>query len=134
MKKKSSLKANKTKPKLNKSSLTVNQSSLTVDESNPQKTGTKYDSGKLRWDLVPFAELEEVVKVFTKGAEKYGEGNWKKVKQHKKRYISAMLRHLSAYKQGEKYNVADFGIHHLAHVAWSCLTLMWFDRKKGRKK
>ena len=40
--------------------------------------GIKYDSGKLRWTLLPFRELEEVVKVLEKGAVKYDFDNWKK--------------------------------------------------------
>lgn len=31
---------------------------------------------KLRWDLLPLKLLEEVVRVYTAGAEKYGENRW----------------------------------------------------------
>jgi len=38
--------------------------------------GTKYDEDKPRWDLLPFTEVEKVVKVLTMGAKKYADGNW----------------------------------------------------------
>lgn len=38
--------------------------------------GLRYNNGKLRYDLLePFA-LQELVRVFTKGAEKYEDNNW----------------------------------------------------------
>ena len=37
--------------------------------------GRKDDDGKPRWDLLPFAEAEEVVKVLTYGARRYGDHN-----------------------------------------------------------
>lgn len=31
---------------------------------------------KLRWDLLPLSEIEDVVAVYTAGAEKYGSNRW----------------------------------------------------------
>ena len=42
--------------------------------------GRKDDDGKLRYDLIPPLALEEVVRVLTFGAEKYGPNNWRAVK------------------------------------------------------
>lgn len=42
--------------------------------------GNKFDNGKLRYDLLPFASIDEVVKVLTFGAEKYVDNNWQLVK------------------------------------------------------
>lgn len=33
--------------------------------------------GKLRWDLLPLAEIEDIVRVYTVGAEKYKADSWK---------------------------------------------------------
>lgn len=38
---------------------------------NKYQSGRKFDKGKPRWCLLPWKEIEEVVKVLTKGSEKY---------------------------------------------------------------
>ncbi len=38
------------------------------------------DSGKRDWDLVPWRQLEEVVKILEFGARKYDRWNWQKGK------------------------------------------------------
>ncbi|HKE56465.1 MAG TPA: dATP/dGTP diphosphohydrolase domain-containing protein [Pyrinomonadaceae bacterium] len=42
------------------------------------KGGVKKDLGKLRWSLLPWDALEEVVKVLMFGASKYADRNWEK--------------------------------------------------------
>lgn len=32
--------------------------------------------GKLRWDLLPLAEIEDIVRVYTEGAKKYADNSW----------------------------------------------------------
>ena len=81
--------------------------------------GRKDDAGKLRYDLLPWEVLEQVVKVLTFGANKYADNNWKFVPDAKARYEAVMLRHFSAYKQGE-YNDKESGLPHLSH-AITCL-------------
>lgn len=85
---------------------------------------TKYDEGKLRWDLVPWRQLEKVVKVIDHGATKYAPDNWKGLGAD--RWFAAALRHLTAWKEGEKGD-EDSGLDHLAHAACSILFLMWTD-------
>ena len=46
------------------------------DDTNV-KLGVKYDSDKPKWNLLPWDELEDVVKVLTFGAKKYAPDNWK---------------------------------------------------------
>jgi hypothetical protein len=77
--------------------------------------GIKWDGDKPRFDLVPPFIEEEVAKVLTVGAAKYAPDNWKKVPDGKRRYIAAILRHISAYRQGETYDQDD-GLHHMAHA------------------
>ena len=50
--------------------------------------GIKYDQDKDRWDLVPWSEFKEVVKVLTYGASKYGPENWKNVENPQDRYFA----------------------------------------------
>ena len=44
--------------------------------NSPSYPGRKDDAGKLRWSLIPTQALEDVVKVLTYGARKYGDDNW----------------------------------------------------------
>ena len=101
--------------------------------------GRKYDTGKPDWALVPADEIEDVVRVFTMGAEKYGRENWKSVENGMFRYYSAMMRHIRAYKKyietGDKEQLFDkeSGIHHLAHAMTNALFLMWLDNNFEHK-
>lgn len=85
--------------------------------------GKKYDSGKLRYDLVPFQALDDVVQVLTFGAEKYGPNNWQQLDQAHDRYFAAALRHLSKHQQGEVVD-PESGLSHLAHAACCVLFLL----------
>ena len=87
--------------------------------------GVKYDIGKLQWGLLPIRELEEVVEVLTKGANKYAKDNWKNVRPVDK-YVDASFRHIVAWLKGERDD-PDFGTHHLANAISCLLFLMWFD-------
>lgn len=91
-------------------------------------SGMKDDSGKLRWDLVEFEELDKMVAVLTEGAQKYEEDNWKIVDNPEKRYFSALMRHVSAWKRGEV--VDEDGLSHMAHVMANAMFLMYFEEKE----
>ena len=86
------------------------------------KEGIKYDTGKLRYDLLPAIAEQELVKVLTFGANKYGEENWRLVDNHKKRYYAALRRHVNAWRLGEQIDT-ESGYHHLAH-ALCCLVFL----------
>lgn len=86
------------------------------------QTGVKYDKDKDRWDLLPFAATEQVVKVLTHGAKKYAPENWRKVEGWRWRYLGAALRHVSAFALGERID-PESGLPHLAH-ACCCLMFM----------
>lgn len=85
----------------------------------------KADSGKLQWSLLPFAQLEDVVKVLMMGAEKYTPDNWKKCNDTK-RYEDALLRHVISYVSGDGKD-KESKLSHLAHAVCNCLFLMYFD-------
>ena len=76
--------------------------------------GRKFDSGKLRYDLIPVLAQEEVVKVITLGAEKYDPENWKRVPEGRRRYYAAAMRHMEAWRKGEKQD--EIGTHHIANA------------------
>jgi hypothetical protein len=62
--------------------------------------GKKFDSGKLDYTLVPWKQMDEVVKVLMFGAKKYDRDNWKKVPQARRRYVAAAYRHLNEIAEG----------------------------------
>lgn len=91
-------------------------------------TGRKDDTGKLRWDLLPFRALQEVVEVLTYGALKYDDNNWQKVPDARRRYFAASLRHLVSWWEGERFDKQS-GFHHLAHACCCILFLLYFELK-----
>ena len=94
--------------------------------------GEKFDQGKPRWDLLPWDQVEDIVKVLTMGAKKYSDDNWQEVPDAKRRYFAAALRHLTAWKRGELTD-PESGLPHLAHAACSLLFLGWFDANVAEK-
>jgi hypothetical protein len=85
---------------------------------------------KLRWDLLPVREIEEVVKILTFGAKKYNDNNWKEGRDVKSedRYFAAMMRHLVAYRKGELID-PESGLSHLSHAMCNVLFLMYFQNE-----
>ena len=91
------------------------------------KEGTKYDTNKLGWDMLPYDALQEVVKVYQGGAAKYDRWNWAKGIKYS-RIFSAMMRHLIDWWWFKKrINSEDFGLHSLAHVVWCGLALLHYE-------
>jgi hypothetical protein len=89
--------------------------------------GTKFDQGKLRWDLLP-PEFEEVVKVIGYGATKYEARNWEKGVAYS-RFISAGFRHVFSWIKGER-NDPETGLHHLAHATCCLLFLLTYELRE----
>lgn len=95
-------------------------------------TPVKQDLGKLRYDLVPFDAIDEVVKVLNYGITKYPEPreNWK-VNSRKvdiARYEAALLRHMSSHMQGELMD-SESELPHIAQVATNALFIIALRKK-----
>ena len=90
------------------------------------EAGKKYDHGKLRYDLIPFDSLEKLAEVYSYGASKYEDQNWRKGMSWS-RCIGAMLRHTFIWIRGETID-EESGCHHLAMSAWYCLSLMNYEK------
>lgn len=97
--------------------------------ANARGEGFKADAGKPDWMLLPFGPVEEIVKVLTLGAKKYAPDNWQKVPEAERRYPAALLRHVVARLQGERFD-PETGLPHLAHAGCCLLFWMWFDAKE----
>lgn len=74
------------------------------------------------WLLPPVA-LEQTAWVAKLGAEKYGPYNWRETGVCATTYVSAIMRHLNAWRDGEDLD-PESGISHIAHIATSCNILM----------
>lgn len=92
--------------------------------------GLRYNSGKLRFDLVPPYPMEQIAKVFTKGAEKYAPHNWKKGMPWSE-VEASLMRHLEAYRAGEDFD-PETGLYHMAHVAVNAMFLIDYYRSNPK--
>jgi len=91
-----------------------------------ESVGKKLDTGKPRWDLLPWKATGAIVDVLTFGAKKYAPNNWRKVPEARERYLAAALRHLVAWGDGEDTD-PESGLHHLAHAGCCVLFLLELD-------
>ena len=98
------------------------------ENKKEEKQFIKNDNGKLQWSLMPFEQLEDVVRVLMNGAKKYSKDNWKKCDDIT-RYKDALMRHVVAYCKGEALDPEDC-LPHLAHAICNCLFLMWFSSQE----
>lgn len=93
-----------------------------------EETGRKDDQNKNRLDLISPEFIEGVGEVLTFGAKKYAPNEWHKVEDAENRYYAAALRHLLAYRKGEKLD-PESGISHLKHVATNIMFLQFFEEE-----
>lgn len=94
--------------------------------------GIKFDKEKLLYHLIPAECLEQLCKVYTFGARKYGENNWIKLDNPIIRFSDALERHFIEFKKGNQLD-NETGINHLAHVAWNAFSLLWFELKNNKE-
>jgi len=85
----------------------------------------KFDGDKTRYDLVPPSAIKAMAEVLTVGARKYKPNNWK-LCEDKERYLSAMYRHIEAWRSGEVCD-AETGLHHLAHAMTNMAFMLDLD-------
>ena len=90
------------------------------------KQGNKNDLGKLRYDLIPVKPLEDIAKVLTYGAKKYGDRNWEQGIAWNRVY-GAIQRHLNAFWAGEDID-PESKLPHLAHAGCEIMFLLEFMR------
>lgn len=90
--------------------------------------GRKDDKGKLRYDLIPPYAMEELARVYTIGAAKYGDHNWRQGMTWG-RVFRAMLSHAFKFWRGQSIDPDD-GQLHLSSVAWCAFTLIEYNRLK----
>lgn len=102
-----------------------NISELIFDNGQTDHKNDRKDN-KLPWELLPIEVIEEAVKVYQFGAEKYGENTWQKLENGKERYYAALMRHLVAWRKGETKD-EESQLHPLSHVIWNAIALLWLE-------
>ena len=93
-----------------------------------EEPGKKYDDGKVMYQLIPWYPLEEVAKVYTYGAHKYSEDNWRGGMSWS-RLFGAIMRHTWAWFRGEDVD-RESGLLHLAHATFGLFSLMEYGRNR----
>jgi len=114
--------------------------SLAMTGSLPDEPVGQKGTKPVRVDLIPPDALIEVGRVFSFGADKYAEHNFRHG-VHYSKFLAALHRHLLAWQSGEDDD-QESGHSHLGHVVFHCLALIqsqldygdrWDDRFKGAK-
>lgn len=82
----------------------------------------RYDTGKIRHELIPGHAMNELAKVYSMGAQKYADHNWRKGMKWS-RVIASLKRHLNYIEQGIDHD-DESKLLHAAHVAWNAITLL----------
>ena len=92
---------------------------------NTQVNDPKGAAGALKapMHLIPPYALEQTAWVHDFGAGKYGPYNWRKTGVCATTYVSAIMRHLNAWRDGEDLD-PESGMSHIAHIASSCNILL----------
>lgn len=88
----------------------------------PGGEALRYNEGKLRYDLLEPHAIEQLTRVFTKGAEKYAPYNWMKGMKWSA-MLASLKRHIAAFEKGEDFD-AESGLPHMAHAGWNALGLV----------
>lgn len=90
--------------------------------------GIKYDSGKLRYGLIPPEAMLALAKVLTYGSKKYTDNSWQNLPDFEQRYTDALMRHLEAHRSGQVIDSVEdggSGLPHMWHVLCNAAFLVW---------
>jgi hypothetical protein len=90
--------------------------------------GTKYDSNKLRVDLLSIPSLLATSQILTIGSKKYGSRNWEKGMKWSRVY-GALLRHLFAWFIRIPFD-AESKQSHLSHASCCLMFLQHYEITK----
>lgn len=91
--------------------------------------GVRYNADKLRWSLVDFDALEDMVRVLEFGAKKYADNNWKNGLKTTE-ICESMIRHLTAYLRGENDD-PESNLPHTGHILCNAMFLAYMHKYKS---
>lgn len=96
-------------------------------DNNPK---TAFGLAKIPLHLVPPSSLHALANAFADGAEKYGPFNWREKAISSTVYYAAVMRHLTAWFDGEEV-AQDSGKPHLDH-ALACIAMLIDGKSVGK--
>lgn len=99
-----------------------------MSNSEEPKVAMRFDADKLRFDLIPPEFLIELARIYTMGAMKYDDNNWRNGMIWSK-CIRPIWSHFIKWLSGHTID-SETGCHHLAMVAWNCATLFMYQLHK----
>ena len=103
-----------------------------TETKNTSKKNDRIDD-KPMWELLPLQDIEDVVKVYTAGAKKYGPDQWQNLPDGYKRYKAALFRHLVEYEKGNWLD-EETGCIHLAQVVWNAIAMLHIEKERHGNK
>lgn len=93
-----------------------------------ETSGKKYDDGKLEWDMIPFEILEDLVRIYMMGRDKYDKNDWKKGIVVS-RLFNAAMRHMLASWNGEDLD-PESKLPHNMHAVWNLIAIEWMKKNR----
>ena len=90
-------------------------------ESDELGTGARYNTGKIRYELIPTHLLESTARVFEYGAKKYNDWNWAKG-MPLTAVIGCLKRHIAEIERSEDYD-SESRQRHVGHIICNALML-----------
>ena len=94
--------------------------------SSEKGSAARYNTGKPDYSLLPLSTLEDEVRVWAYGAQKYTSWNWTKGMAWSVPF-ACLMRHLAAWQRGEEVD-AESGLPHLAHAMCNLRMLTLFSK------
>lgn len=87
----------------------------------PTTQADRANIGKMRWTLMDFESMKDMIAVLEFGAKKYSKDNWKKGLPVTE-ITDSMLRHLVAFLAGENID-PESGLPHTGHIMCNAMFL-----------
>jgi len=100
----------------------VNATTATIQQALTAGPALKFDTAKVRLELLSVPAMEAIAEVMTFGARKYAAHNWRKGFEWS-RLFGALLRHTFAAMRGEDRD-PESGLLHLAHAGCCVMFLL----------
>ena len=89
--------------------------------------GLKFDTEKVRMELLDPYAMEQLAAVLTFGAKKYAAHNWR-LGIRNGRLLAALIRHVFAYLRGEDKD-PETGLSHIAHAMCCCMFILGLEHR-----
>ena len=87
-----------------------------MNPDTPENPKEANGRAKCPMHLLPPVFMRQTAEALAHGASRYGAFNWRRAGINATTYVAAIMRHLTAWQDGED-NDPDSGLSHIAHIA-----------------